>query len=113
MNKFENGNKFKETVRFLRKQNRMTQNELGDVLGYGYSAISNYESGRNEPSINNLIKIADYFNVSIDYLVGHELKISSANNYEYTIKLKKLSECIHNFQKETDEIIKGIADTEN
>ena len=99
MNKFENGNKFKETVRFLRKQNRMTQNELGDVLGYGYSAISNYESGRNEPSINNL--------------VGHELKTSSANNYEYAIKLKKLSECIHNFQKETDEIIKGIADTEN
>ena len=33
MNKFENGNKFKETVRFLRKQNHMTQNELGDVLG--------------------------------------------------------------------------------
>ncbi len=113
MSKFENGNKFKETVRFLRKQNRMTQNELGDVLGYGYSAISNYESGRNEPSINNLIKIADYFNVSIDYLVGHELKIDSADNYEYAMKIKKLSECINTFKKETDEIIKDNTESEN
>ena len=42
---------------------------MANILGYGYTAISNYESGRNEPSINDLKKIADFFNVSLDYLL--------------------------------------------
>lgn len=41
-------------------------------MGYGYTAVANYESGRNEPSIDDLIKIADFFQVSMDVLVGRE-----------------------------------------
>lgn len=40
------------------------------MLHYGYTAIANYESGRNEPSIRDLIRLADYFQVSVDYLIG-------------------------------------------
>lgn len=40
------------------------------MLNYGYTAIANYESGRNQPSIPDLKKIASIFNVSMDYLLG-------------------------------------------
>ena len=65
---------FRERLKFLRENyyvngKKLTQTQLANILGYGYTAISNYESGRNEPSINDLKKIADFFNVSLDYLL--------------------------------------------
>ena len=65
---------FKDVLKSLRKSRKITQSELGNMLGYGYTAISNYESGRNEPSINDLIRLADYFNVSLDYLTDRNIK---------------------------------------
>ena len=61
---------FKDRIRQLRKENNLTQTQLANVLNYGCTAISNYESGKNQPSISDLIKIADFFNVSLDYLLG-------------------------------------------
>ncbi len=65
---------FRERLKFLRENyyvngKKLTQTQLANILGYGYTAISNYESGRNEPSISDLKKIADFFNVSLDYLL--------------------------------------------
>ena len=65
---------FRERLKFLRENyyvngKKLTQTQLDNILGYGYTAISNYESGRNEPSISDLKKIADFFNVSLDYLL--------------------------------------------
>ncbi len=65
---------FRERLKFLRENyyvngKKLTQTQLANILGYGYTAISNYESGRNEPSINDLKKIANFFNVSLDYLL--------------------------------------------
>lgn len=61
---------FKDRLRSLRKEKKYTQVKLGEMLNYGYTAIANYESGRNQPSIPDLIKIAKIFNVSMDYLLG-------------------------------------------
>lgn len=44
--------------------------KLGEAMNLGESTISQYESGNREPSFDILIRIADYFNVSIDYLLG-------------------------------------------
>ena len=60
---------FKDRLKALRKENRMTQAKLSELLNYGYTAIANYESGRNQPSITDLKKIASIFNVSVDYLL--------------------------------------------
>ena len=60
---------FKERLKILRKAKNKTQGDIAQVLNYGYTAISNYESGRNEPSIADLKKIAQYFDVSMDYLL--------------------------------------------
>ncbi len=61
---------FKDRLKLLRKEKRLTQVKLGEMLNYGYTAIANYESGRNQPSIPDLKKIASIFNVSMDYLLG-------------------------------------------
>ncbi len=61
---------FKDRLKALRKEKRLTQVKLGEMLNYGYTAIANYESGRNQPSIPDLKKIASIFNVSMDYLLG-------------------------------------------
>lgn len=54
----------------LRKDNKKTQQDMANLLGIKHSSYQSYESGANEPNIEKLIKLADYFNVSIDYLVG-------------------------------------------
>lgn len=64
--------KFNVRLRYLRRMRNITQRELAKQLSYGSSAISNYESGKNEPSIEDLIKLARYFNVSVGYLIGAE-----------------------------------------
>ena len=63
---------FAATLKKIRKNKNVSQKTVAQQLGYGYTAIANYESGRNEPSIDDLIKIADYFEVSMDCLVGRE-----------------------------------------
>lgn len=63
---------FAERLKQLRKQYSITQEDLGKFLGLnGKSTISNYENGRSTPDINLLIKIARYFDVTVDYLIGN------------------------------------------
>ena len=53
----------------IRKSKGISQIKLAIDLNTNQNTISRYETGEREPGINELIKIADYFNVSIDYLV--------------------------------------------
>ncbi|MFC5472163.1 helix-turn-helix domain-containing protein [Cohnella suwonensis] len=55
---------------FLRDQRGLTQEELASSLGISRAALSHYEKNRREPDTETLGKIADLFQVSIDYLVG-------------------------------------------
>jgi len=48
----------------------LTQKQVADELGLSVVAIQNYENDRRKPAYDVLIALADYFNVSIDYLVG-------------------------------------------
>lgn len=63
---------FAVNLKKIRKSKKVSQKVVAQQLGYGYTAVANYESGRNEPSIDDLIKIADFFQVSMDVLVGRE-----------------------------------------
>ena len=53
----------------LRKAKGISQLRLATDLNTNQNTISRYETGEREPGINELIKIADYFNVSLDYLL--------------------------------------------
>lgn len=54
----------------LRKERHLTQKQVAEGVGLTTIAIQNYESGRRKPAYDILIALADYFNVSLDYLVG-------------------------------------------
>ena len=61
---------FGDVLKKLRKQNDLTQNQLGTVLGISESTVGMYERGQREPSFEMLEAIADYFNVDMDFLTG-------------------------------------------
>ncbi len=63
-------------IRTLRLQKNIPQNDLAKILGVSKSTMSNYERNYSTPDPELLVKIADYFNVSIDYLFDYELHIS-------------------------------------
>ena len=61
---------FHEKLKELRQENKVSQKELSEILGVTTRAYRFYESGDREPNIVGLIALADYFDVSLDYLVG-------------------------------------------
>ena len=61
---------FATRVKELRKQRRLSQTELGDVLGLTHKSISTIESGVRGTTIEKLILLAKFFEVSTDYLLG-------------------------------------------
>ena len=61
---------FNVRLKQLRQKRKLTQSELANILGLKPTAISNYESKRNEPSFDKLIALSKYFDVSCDYLLG-------------------------------------------
>lgn len=63
-------NKFKEILKSLRKEKNITQKLLSKEINVSEDCIYYWEKGRSEPSIVDLINLANFFDVSIDYLVG-------------------------------------------
>ena len=78
---------FAKNLKKFRKQKNLSQTELSKMLNYGYTAIANYESGRNEPAFDNLIKLAEVLDVTIDELLGVSL---SAEEKQLISAFKKL-----------------------
>lgn len=61
---------FKKRLISLRKKKKLTQDELAKILGISRGALSMYEIGQREPDFATLKKIADFFHISTDYLLG-------------------------------------------
>ena len=61
-----------EKIRNLREENNLTQHMLGKILNMTQRKISYMENNRYEPSIQDIIEICKFFNVSSDYLLGLE-----------------------------------------
>lgn len=59
-----------EKLRRLRENMGLQQKEVADRLGVNPSAVTRWESGEKRPDLVNLVKLADLYNVSIDYLMG-------------------------------------------
>ncbi len=61
---------FKERLKDLRIEKNITQQELGKLVNTSKMAVSHWEKGHSEPSISQLIILSNYFDVSVDYLIG-------------------------------------------
>ena len=65
---------FSERLKALRQEKNITQRALANHLNITDTAYGFYEQGKNYPNMDILIKLADYFEVSLDYLVGRSEK---------------------------------------
>lgn len=59
-------------IRELRKEKKLTMKQLGAIFSLSESTISLYENGKHYPDMETMQKFADFFNVSVDYLLGRE-----------------------------------------
>ncbi|MFQ6367189.1 helix-turn-helix domain-containing protein [Lactococcus lactis] len=78
---------FAEQLKTLRKINGLTQKELAEKLKIKQNSYSDWENGKSEPNIEMLVRISDYFDVSLDYLMGGKMKNITE---EFSLCLKKL-----------------------
>ena len=62
--------KFNENLKYLRKEEKMTQENLAERLNVSRQTVTKWESGQSLPDIENLKQIADLFGVTMDSLVG-------------------------------------------
>lgn len=61
-----------QRIKDLMKSEKLTQMQLAHALEVGQSSISDWLNAKSEPSIDNLWKLADFFDVSVDYLIGRK-----------------------------------------
>ena len=79
---------FAVRLKELRKEANLTQVELAKRLGIGQSSYADWERGKKKPTQENLVKIAQVLNVSIDYLVGNsEEKSDELDNIELLFRM--------------------------
>ncbi|MFP9170987.1 MULTISPECIES: helix-turn-helix domain-containing protein [unclassified Streptococcus] len=90
---------FSERLKESRKQARLTQVEIAEKLGISQPAYASWERGTKKPTQENLIKIAQTLNVTVDYLVG---------NFDEDITNKELDNIEILFRKNSE----GLSDDE-
>ena len=76
----------------LRKSRKLTQEEFAEIMHMNKSTIAHYEQGLVCPNVNTLMKIADFFNVNIEYILGrssYKESLSTLNNCFYNDKFLK------------------------
>lgn len=95
--------RFARILQDLREDRDISRKDLAMVLNISVSTLGMYEQGRREPNIDMLIKIANYFDVSIDFLVGRSFK--NENN-------EVLTEALH-VKNQIDKLPQGYKDIIN
>lgn len=90
---------FNERIKKLRQEMKLSQYELAEKLGFSRGQLANYEQGKREPDYATLQKLADFFEVSADYLLGRtdkprheETAANNKNDKEFNAleEIKKL-----------------------
>ena len=93
-------------IRELREEKGITQAKLAEIFGVGRTTITMYEKGTIVPPADILRKLADYFNVSVDYLLGREEKMPAGfptDISELEADLRKVNFPVDEWMQLTDE----------
>lgn len=84
-----------QRLRQLRNERKMTQEELSEKFFINKSSISRYENNTQMPELELLLRISNFFDVSLDYLIGKtenrnsNVYTTTVNNHTYTIEIDK------------------------
>lgn len=79
-----------KSIREICKENKITPSQLENELGFGAGLISRWS--KNSPSLDKIVDIADYFNVTIDELIGRSSSVKKCNDDDLVMSIIKLTE---------------------
>jgi transcriptional regulator with XRE-family HTH domain len=99
-----------DKIKILRKKHNLKQSELADILGVTRGQISVYEINKSKPSFQVLIKLAEYFKISLDYFYENQ-----TDKFIHALELsddefKNRVEFFYNGEKLTEEEVKKVID---
>lgn len=102
-----------KNLKLLRNKKGISQQQLADVIGTSQQSINKYENHNVEPDIRTLIAFADFFNTSVDYLIGNtEINHKIEPIYHYDLNGEE-SNLIQDFrsltEKQKDSIIAVVS----
>ncbi|AXU54397.1 TPA: helix-turn-helix transcriptional regulator [Clostridioides difficile] len=98
---------FGDRIKQLRENMNLSREELSNKINISYSALSKYETNNRFPDKVTLNKIADFFDVSTDYLLGRNKNISNEEDKE----VKELVDIIYKLDKEDRDAVLKILDS--
>ena len=98
-----------ENIKMMRYSMGKTQKQVANDIGLEQGMYANWETGRKMPSAENLVKLADYFRCSIDYLLNRELEDGRKTYDDYQVKSKKSE--IQSIYNELDNVKQHMAFT--
>ena len=96
-----------ENIKMMRYSMGKTQKQVANDIGLEQGMYANWETGRKMPSAENLVKLADYFRCSIDYLLNRELEDGRKTYDDYQVKSKKSE--IQSIYNELDNVKQHMA----
>lgn len=97
--------KFNERLKYLRMQKHLTQKELSVLLKTSVVTVQCWENGSKKPSMDAIISLADVFDVSIDYLLGHYFRAIT----DYEMQLIKSYRLLNDREKSIVDYICSLA----
>lgn len=92
---------FMNRIRDLREDADLKQSDLAKAVGIAQRTLSNYETGKTNPDSYAIIKLAEYFNVSADYLLGIE---NAGSKRRRAVNIKRMEKKISEMQAALNEI---------
>lgn len=78
-----------ERIKKARLNKGLTQEELGALLDVTKVSVCGYEKGNRTPTMEVLLKLVEVLNVSIDYLIGNDVKVLNEDSVPYEVKIAK------------------------
>lgn len=93
-----------EVIQLLMMSRHMNKSELAKAIGVSSGNLSDWANGRSQPSVEKLIRMADYFDVSLDYLVGRDKRFPAPS--PDTFELIRIYEAL---DREGKAVVLGMA----
>ena len=101
-------------LKMLRDEASVSQKQLAAAIGVSQQSINKYENHNIEPDIETMIRIADFFNTSVDYLIGHtevRRKIEVVHAYELNADEVKIVDGYRNLSAKQKNCVTTVIDS--
>ena len=78
-----------ENIKFYRKEKGFTQEQLAEAMGVSVGAVSKWESGASAPELSLIMELADFFEISVDALLGFKTRNNSAKEIAERLRIMR------------------------